>query len=389
MDEPTSSRRKSSNKRRANVLLSESEDDQNLVLSSPAQKRFRYTKQAEWDEDALVNVDDNDVPNESPSSLSRSTTPPPKQKLHLKRGRDSGSMKYHGNKKSRSGDDTDDEYEVDILSDDLGPGPADEYDDADLDFADDSPKKGKGRPTPKNKGGKNGKGMKNSRAKNKAESQQKEIIVRDERQGVASSSMKIRIKPSLTANPAPATKSSLDPAVPILEIDDRPTSQAQAKRKLPPIKKNKTTSSAATNVKPKTTTTDDISATLASSAAKPSTGSQGGDFNLQDRSVYEMLFKNAGGSNARAGSIRDKERRRDLDNLREADKARRAIEAKRTFDLQAQMDKISAFEDRLRRANSCVLYPNILGAKMRETFEQNRRRREPQEEGEMTWSVYR
>ncbi|KAJ3759877.1 hypothetical protein EV360DRAFT_8800, partial [Lentinula raphanica] len=140
-----------------------------------------------------------------------------------------------------------------------------------------------------------------------------------------------------------------------------------------------------------TTTTDDISATLASSAAKPSTGSQGGDFNLQDRSVYEMLFKNAGGSNARAGSIRDKERRRDLDNLREADKARRAIEAvsftrharlflanpiqKRTFDLQAQMDKISAFEDRLRRANSCVLYPNILGAKMRETFEQNRRRR--------------
>lgn len=55
------------------------------------------------------------------------------------------------------------------------------------------------------------------------------------------------------------------------------------------------------------------------------------------------------------------------------------------------MDKISAFEDRLRLANSCVLYPNILGAKMREAFEQGRRRRETQEEGgnnTMPWFVY-
>ncbi|KAJ3936839.1 MAG: hypothetical protein NXY57DRAFT_869931, partial [Lentinula lateritia] len=144
-----------------------------------------------------------------------------------------------------------------------------------------------------------------------------------------------------------------------------------------------------TNASSKTTTADGVSSTP---AARASAGSQGGDFNLQDRNVYEMLFKSTGGSNARAGSLREnEERRKYLNSLREADKAKRALDAvglalqvrlfkptqvqKQMFDLQAQMDKISAFEDRLRLANSCVLYPNILGAKMREAFEQGRRRR--------------
>ncbi|KAJ3732996.1 hypothetical protein DFJ43DRAFT_271221 [Lentinula guzmanii] len=391
MDESASLRRKSINKRRANILLSESEDDQNGP-STPPQKKARYTEtQLESEEEVSIDVDGNDDHSQRLSSLSRSVTPPPQRPSTNKRGNKSSSKRLQGPRKRRTVDDSDDDdFDVDVVSDDLGTGFPDEYDD-DQDFVHDGLKKGKSKPVAKGKGGKGGKG-KNSKTKVKTESQEKEIIVRDERQGVAaSSSMKIRIKPSVNVDTAPSSNLGYDSAAPEPDKGDGPSSQSQKKRKLPPIKKNKTATSGAstTAAKPnaslKSTTTDGVPATPTTSATRASTGLQGGDFNLQDRNVYEMLFKSAGGSNARAGNLREnEERRKQLNSMREADKARRALDAKRTFDLQAQMDKISAFEDRLRRTNRCVLYPNILGAKMREVFEQNRRRQEPQEDGEMT-----
>ncbi|KAJ4487956.1 hypothetical protein J3R30DRAFT_3695605 [Lentinula aciculospora] len=388
MDESASLRRKAVNKRRVNVLVSEDEDEQNHTLSTPPQKKARYIKnQVESGSDVFIDVDGNDNRSEGLSTPSRSATPPPSRKsLPKKRGTNSSSSKAQGSKKRRPVDHSEDDFVEDVVSDDLGPGLPDEYDN-DQEFVDDGPRKGKSKAVTKGRGGK---GTKNSKAKGKAESQEKEIIVRDERQGVASSSMKIRIKPIINVDSASATKSGSDSVLPDPDKGDGPSSQK--KRKLPPIKKNKTaasgisTTAAKPSVSAKSTVADGA---LATSAIRASASSQGGDFNLQDRNVYEMLFKTTGGSNSRAGNLREnEERRKYLNSLRQADKAKRALDAKRTFDLQAQMDKISAFEDRLRRVNSCVLYPNILGAKMRETFEQGRRRREPKEEGEMSWFVY-
>lgn len=43
------------------------------------------------------------------------------------------------------------------------------------------------------------------------------------------------------------------------------------------------------------------------------------------------------------------------------------------FDLQAEMEKILIFEEKLRHAGSAVLYPNILAAKWKERWERERR----------------
>ncbi|KAJ4469429.1 hypothetical protein C8J55DRAFT_523914 [Lentinula edodes] len=385
MDESVSLRRKSVNKRRVNVLLSEDEDDQDRTPFSPPQKRTRYSRSPiEPEEDILIDVDDDR--SEGLLSPSRSFTPPQQQKSSSKKRESYPSSTRSRESKKRWADDSGDEFDVGVVSDDLGRGIRDEPDD-DEEFVDDVPKKGKGKSTAKAKGAKGGKGTKNPRVKGKGQSQEKEITVRDERQGVASSSMKIRIKPSVNVDAVPVTNPGMGSVAPDAEKGDGPI--PQKKRKLPSIKKNKTAASgtpttiskptASMNASSKTITADGVPSTP---AARASAGSQGGDFNLQDRNVYEMLFKSTGGSNARAGSLREnEERRKYLNSLREADKAKRALDAKQMFDLQAQMDKISAFEDRLRLANSCVLYPNILGAKMREAFEQGRRRREPQGEG--------
>ena len=60
------------------------------------------------------------------------------------------------------------------------------------------------------------------------------------------------------------------------------------------------------------------------------------------------------------------------------------------FDLQAQFDKISRFEDRLRQGRSSVLYPNFMAAKWREVYDKEKRKQQEQEwnvgreEGEVT-----
>ncbi|KAJ3936838.1 MAG: hypothetical protein NXY57DRAFT_81576 [Lentinula lateritia] len=196
MDESVSLRRKSVNKRRVNVLLSEDEDDQDRTPFSPPQKRTR----------------------EGLLSPSRSFTPPQQQKSSSKKRESHPSSTRSRESKKRWADDSGDEFDVGVVSDDLGRGILDERDDGE-ELVDDVPKKGKGKSTAKAKGVRGGKGTKNPRVKGKGQSQEKEITVRDERQGVASSSMKIRIKPSVNVDAVPVTNPSIGSVAPDAEKD--------------------------------------------------------------------------------------------------------------------------------------------------------------------------
>ncbi|RDB21365.1 hypothetical protein Hypma_011601 [Hypsizygus marmoreus] len=106
------------------------------------------------------------------------------------------------------------------------------------------------------------------------------------------------------------------------------------------------------------------------------------DFDLRNESVYRELFKATGGSTPRSGLSRrekDEERRRELNKMRDEARAKRLAEAKPPFDLQAQTDKISRFEERLKYERSSALYPNFLAAKWRELWERERRKQKEQE----------
>jgi len=167
------------------------------------------------------------------------------------------------------------------------------------------------------------------------------------------------------------------------------------KKRLPPIKKNKP------GTVPSTSGTSSQSAT-AKPVHKPPETKGGSSFaqednmdplsalkrpkrvnnqqevNLNDRSVYESLFKYSGGSTPRAGlNPKEKEeRRRELDRMREEDRARRAADAEHVFDLRAQHDKITSFVDRLQARRSAALWPNILAVAFRQERERDERRRE-------------
>ena len=51
-----------------------------------------------------------------------------------------------------------------------------------------------------------------------------------------------------------------------------------------------------------------------------------------------------------------------------------SVAQKHVFDLQAQWDKISRFEERLRQEKSSVLFPNFLAAKFKDDWERQRRK---------------
>lgn len=276
--------RRKSNKRRSTVLTSDDEVDQPLP---PPHKRARHSETYDpYDEESLVDVDDS---NEATSSRSRS--PPSRRLSHKKRGGNTASTKVHPVKTRRRMDDSEDE------SDDV---PADDsLDDEDefVEAEEELPKKGKSKLPSKGKGNP-AKGTKNSKPKGKGNSQEKVIVVRDERQGLsgeAASATKIRIKSSLSLDATPAAESGADSSVPNADKNDIPP--LQNKRKLPTIKKNKTQTSGlpaipvAAGPAPKTTT-DGIPAIPAASGPRVPAAAQGADFNLQDRGVYDMLFKN-------------------------------------------------------------------------------------------------
>ncbi|KAI0281392.1 hypothetical protein BGY98DRAFT_1094877 [Russula aff. rugulosa BPL654] len=167
------------------------------------------------------------------------------------------------------------------------------------------------------------------------------------------------------------------------------------KKRLPPIRKNKPgtvpstsgTSSQSAAAKPvlkppeskggpsfaQEDTMDPLSA-----LKRPKRVNNQQEVNLNDRSVYESLFKHSGGSTPRAGlNPKEKEeRRRELDRMREEDRARRAADAEHVFDLRAQHDKITSFVERLQVRRSAALWPNILAVAFRQERERDERRRE-------------
>jgi len=62
--------------------------------------------------------------------------------------------------------------------------------------------------------------------------------------------------------------------------------------------------------------------------------------------------------------------------MRDEARAKRDEDLRVTFDLQAQWDKISTFEETLKRQRSSVLFPNIFAAKFRDEYERNKRQKE-------------
>ncbi|OCH93372.1 hypothetical protein OBBRIDRAFT_824088 [Obba rivulosa] len=158
------------------------------------------------------------------------------------------------------------------------------------------------------------------------------------------------------------------------------------KRKLPPIKKNKLPTAGSS-----ASTPGSVTAKLAAAAAgkgestpinlPPATNARkqldaNVEIDLRDSSVYQELFlKKAGGNTPNSGLNRKEkaeERRKELNKLREDARAKRVEEARRSFDLQAANEKISRFEEKLRRRNSMARFPNILGAVFKEAQERSR-----------------
>lgn len=57
------------------------------------------------------------------------------------------------------------------------------------------------------------------------------------------------------------------------------------------------------------------------------------------------------------------------------------------FDLQAQQEKVSRFEEKLRAVRSAALYPNFLAGKWRELWERERSRHKEQASQDSRLSV--
>ncbi|KAI0256695.1 hypothetical protein BJV78DRAFT_1278354 [Lactifluus subvellereus] len=200
---------------------------------------------------------------------------------------------------------------------------------------------------------------------------------------------------------APDVKSSINAATPAVVPDAAKEESPSVplppfkKKRLPPIKKNKPgavpstsgTSTQPTTGKPGTKppetkgdpgfaqedTVDPLSV-----LKRPKRVNNQQEVNLNDKSVYESLFKHSGGSTPRAGlNLKEKEeRRRELDRMREEDRARRAADAEHVFNLRAQHDKIMSFVERLQARRSGALWPNILAVAFRQERERDERRRD-------------
>jgi len=104
------------------------------------------------------------------------------------------------------------------------------------------------------------------------------------------------------------------------------------------------------------------------------------DVDLSNKSIYQEIFlKTGSGGGGTPGRTKEEERRRELNRMKDEAKARRAAEAEHSFDLQAQFDKISRFEERLRQDCSNALYPNFMAAKWRDIYDKTRNRQKEQE----------
>ncbi|KAH9843082.1 uncharacterized protein C8Q71DRAFT_234314 [Rhodofomes roseus] len=340
----------------------------------------------EGGDEADINVDvvgDEQVPRATKRDPSSSTSPPPtktsrrssKSTTSDRRGSTAGSSKPK--RKTRQVVWTDDE------DDDVDPLGLTAMDPDDDEF-EPEPSVSK-RSSGKTKAAKGG--ARSSRTKAKVE--EKEIVIRDERKLPPPDPPAPKEKPSTSRIPLKRPPSSEDAEVPVessaatgTSVPDDPALKAEdaeppppKKRKLPPIKKNKTSTGPSTPApaKPPTAVSKVDSSTPAKdpngpvgvAARKPAAAMGAADFDLRDASVYASLFNKPvkqmpdSGLNRRQ---REEDRRRYLNKLRDEARAKRTEEVKRAFDLQAPHDKIMRFEEKLRAHNSIALYPNVLGA---------------------------
>ncbi|EIW85190.1 hypothetical protein CONPUDRAFT_150023 [Coniophora puteana RWD-64-598 SS2] len=133
---------------------------------------------------------------------------------------------------------------------------------------------------------------------------------------------------------------------------------------------------------------DELAKLTAPSAAarKPAAFAGISDVDLSNKDIYAELFRGGGGKSSSAGLSRqekERQRRAELDRMRDEARAKRVADATKPFDLQEQADKIARYEERFKREQSFVLYPNFLAAKFRSEWDNARtRRREQQPEAQ-------
>ncbi|KAF8514067.1 hypothetical protein JB92DRAFT_2920879 [Gautieria morchelliformis] len=163
------------------------------------------------------------------------------------------------------------------------------------------------------------------------------------------------------------------------------------KKKLPTIKKKSKTDSAASSTfvspapapppkaaanpgKASSTGTAKQEPSLAAIPKKPSAPVQAttmnpsgsGDFDLRDSNTWASLIgKGTSNSGPRVGiekRVSTEERRKQLDQMRDDARVRREDQYRHTFDLQAQSQKIAAFERKCASHKTRIPGPNVLGA---------------------------
>jgi hypothetical protein len=195
--------------------------------------------------------------------------------------------------------------------------------------------------------------------------------------------------PATQATSAAASRAPSPVPTPPAPAKDKPAEPAR-KRKLPPIRKNKSSQLTTEAPRPVAPTATEPSIASTPLATTNATGRQilekaTRDVDLRDPSILkDIMHQSLPRSNP---NRREKdERRKELNMLREQYAKQLEKDYVNTFDLQAQRDKIEKFEGRLKRVDIPLVYPNILGARMRHDWEEQNKRMEQapsaQEDGE-------
>ncbi|TFK29937.1 hypothetical protein FA15DRAFT_651512 [Coprinopsis marcescibilis] len=219
-----------------------------------------------------------------------------------------------------------------------------------------------------------------------------DVVVDDQASQAHSSPMTTHSQAHTVHSSPPQHSSRQSSAVPVT---------ATKKRKLPPIKKNKTVSSVSRPASPTAAKLSGVIVTEPKSsgldkaiptgpAAQRLPAAQVGvaDVDLSNPNIYDQLFKSKGANikghgGAMGSRAKEEERKRELMALKEEWKAKRAAEQQQSppFDLQAQTDKIARFEERLRATHSGALYPHYPAGKCKELYERNKMREKASAEG--------
>ncbi|KJA27216.1 hypothetical protein HYPSUDRAFT_35816 [Hypholoma sublateritium FD-334 SS-4] len=218
-----------------------------------------------------------------------------------------------------------------------------------------------------------------------------------EKKGSATSKKKAKLPPKVeepvidvVGDSAPESSINVDRSSPLTPIQDSPPVNIPKKQKLPTIKKNKLAVSSGVNTpqaNPSGTKPPlelGLNNKLNHGEIRKTLINQT-DIDLSNKSIYQEIFLKMTGDGATPRRTKEEERRKELNRLRDEAKAKRTEEAQHSFDLQAQYDKISRFEDKLRAERSSALWPNFMGAKWRDEYERERRRQKEQQNQETAY----